>query len=157
MREFVLGILTIGTLGILGTAGCKRPEPSIPSQDVFEALGRRKPTVTSPLFVLSEEAKKNIPKEKLALFIRAQQDIDLIVSGQEPIFCSLGGIWLDGGTKTYSGADYVITHWKEIREINGVRCTRKGISIKFNSPYLGMNRPFDDVSHTWIEFSDHQE
>ena len=146
----------IALLGLAFGIGCKCPQFAPSNQDPYEILGKRKPTVTSPLFVLSEEAKKSIPPERMSLFIRAQQDIDLIVSGQEPVFCSLGGVWLDGGTRTYSCSDYVITYWREIRKINGVDCTKKGISIKFNTPYLGMNRPFDDISQTWIEFSGQQ-
>ncbi|MBK7292204.1 MAG: hypothetical protein IPI84_00005 [Holophagaceae bacterium] len=143
----------IAVLGLLIGVGCMQPQVEPAHQDIYETLGRRKPTVTTPLFALSEEVRRSIPAEKLGLFIRAQRDIDLIVSGQEPVFCTLGGVWLDGGTKSYSCSDYVITYWKEIRQINGVDCTRKGVSIKFNTAFLGMNRPFDDVSHTWIEFS----
>lgn len=139
---------------ILISLGCKEPTKTYvyESKDTFEAFGRRKPTVSTPLFLLTDEARKNIPKEKLKLFIRAQSDIDLVLSGQQPLYCDPAMHVMDGGTTIYSNADYVITHWREIREIDGVRCTRKGISIKFNSKYLGMNRPFDDVSQTWIEF-----
>ncbi len=140
------------TLGFTLLA-CKSPTTTYvyESKDIFEAFGRRKPNVSSPLFLLTDDARKNIPKEKLAMFIRAQNDIDLITSNQEPIFCQIGFL-TDGGTKIYSCSDYVITHWSEIRKIDGLHCTKRGISIKFNTPNLGMNKPFDDVSHTWIEF-----
>ena len=152
MRIFRL-VTTSSALLLTSLIGCKVPTTTYvyEQKDIFEAFGRRKPKIVSPLFLLADEARKNIPEDKLALFIRAQNDIDLITSGQDPITCQMG-YCDDGGTKIYSCADYIITCWSQIREINGVRCVKHGISIKFNSQFLGMNHPFDDVAQTWIEF-----
>jgi len=146
-------ILTTSLLALASLAfGCRRPSIASDTRDVYESFGLKKPPTTITLFHLSDSVRGKIPPEKLQAFLQAQQDVNLILSGQKPIWSQYGADFTDGGTREYTSGDYIITHWKQHRTINDISCFRVGISVKFNSHISGDNYPLDDISQTWIEF-----
>jgi hypothetical protein len=104
------------------------------------------------LIQLDTKAAMSLPKEKIAIFTRANTDLDLVSSGRDPLYSRLSGVFLDGGTKQYTSSEYVITSWHELRQIHGVSCNKRGVSIKFNDPVPALNGLLDDFSYTWVEF-----
>jgi hypothetical protein len=131
--------------------GCKHETKIHELKDVFETFGRHKPTASFPFFALGDEAKRNIEKYRLEIFIKAQADIDLIYSDQQPIFCNQEVVVIDGGTTIFKGRYYNITKHSQLNQMNGLPCILHGITIHFNGGRIG-SPELKEISQTWVEF-----
>ena len=108
------------------------------------------PIVKQAFFRIDNNIRESMPTRTKILFEHAEQDMDLISSGQQPIWCKFDGMLLDGGTKIYSGIDYEITDWKELRKIDGFIFKKCGVSIKFKSKFPGAYLSGETVENTWL-------
>ncbi len=133
------------------TIGCKHETKVHELKDVYESFGRHKPETQFPFFVLSDEARKKIDKNKLELFTKAQTDIDLINSHQQPIFCKQVMVVSDGGTTSFEGPEYNITRHSHLDRLNGLPCVWRGITIEFKVANPGYQE-LKEVRQTWVEF-----
>lgn len=96
--------------------------------------------------------KKTLNQDQLKVLERANEDIRLVIKGQEPKHAKLHTAASDGGTVWYKNNDYEICSWKALGTLIGRHGFTCGVSIEFDRGHYSGN--MGTFSYTWFKPDD---